>query len=502
VDGVFLPAYWRLVADMTAPLGFIPEAGTILTVLVLTTVVLCSALFWSKRTWPHVVAFALAGALAADTPYALLLPLVAAGVGAFASRLSIQLERRIGRASLSWGLIVWAFFAGFAGVVLVNFVRYGSRYVSGYVGNARTVLFDRGLRHPLVAEEMDGLLERYAAEILREADGRTWLFTDGTCDAVVACLARQKGVPMRTIPLVGVGSDGSCQPWSGLTRADDLAALRGGSGSLLRAWTVDRPECLEKAAFQSGFAFLEHTAKTPLASFGLVMRTGRMSDGERVRVTQEVSGLAEAILRFYWLEDAAEGGQIRMTRFYAMQWCVSGALRRLAEKAPLTERKSAVNNLVRLAEALDRANPVLERGQAGARLSTRAAASALTPREGLSMALKHTDYALARDFAQQILKEDEKHAEANFAIGMDCLLNRKYAQANYFLGRAHAERPKEPAILNNLALVSLAMGDADTAERQAREALALAPETREIKDTLSRILAAKSKQGDAKATRK
>jgi tetratricopeptide (TPR) repeat protein len=95
------------------------------------------------------------------------------------------------------------------------------------------------------------------------------------------------------------------------------------------------------------------------------------------------------------------------------------------------------------------------------------------------------------EFAEQILAGDSDDVSANFAMGMGCLIEKKYLRARKHLEKCLSRRPDEPAVLNNLAVVELRLGRTDLAEEYALKALKLYPDSLEIKSTLRHIQAAR-----------
>ena len=117
----------------------------------------------------------------------------------------------------------------------------------------------------------------------------------------------------------------------------------------------------------------------------------------------------------------------------------------------------------------------------------------LTDAEGLELALKRADFVEARRFAAGVLKRNADDVGANFGMGMSYLLEGKLDDAALYLERAHRQKPTEPAILNNLAIVCLRKGELEKAEDLAKRALERAPQIAEIQDTVKRIREAKRK---------
>jgi Flp pilus assembly protein TadD len=111
----------------------------------------------------------------------------------------------------------------------------------------------------------------------------------------------------------------------------------------------------------------------------------------------------------------------------------------------------------------------------------------LTPREGLNLGLKRADFKLARSYARQVLASDDTDLAANFALGMGYFTEKQYGRAETYLKKCLVKAPKEPAVLNNLAIVQLRLGNYAQAETNALRALKLYPDSTEIKTTLRHI---------------
>ncbi|MGN0853665.1 MAG: tetratricopeptide repeat protein [Kiritimatiellia bacterium] len=111
----------------------------------------------------------------------------------------------------------------------------------------------------------------------------------------------------------------------------------------------------------------------------------------------------------------------------------------------------------------------------------------MTPREGLRFALLRTDFSLARRYAGPVLDADPDDADANFGMGMACLAERHDGRAEKHLARALVRRPEEPAIWNNIAVIQYRQGRLAEARRNVLKALALLPDSAEIRETLKQI---------------
>ena len=86
-----------------------------------------------------------------------------------------------------------------------------------------------------------------------------------------------------------------------------------------------------------------------------------------------------------------------------------------------------------------------------------------------------------------MLATDSGNADANFAIGMFYFVEELYSKAEIYLERAARRRPDEPTFFNNLAIAQLMTRRFDLAEKNARRALELLPDSPEVKDTVRQV---------------
>ncbi len=145
------------------------------------------------------------------------------------------------------------------------------------------------------------------------------------------------------------------------------------------------------------------------------------------------------------------------------------------------------------AEALEEANGAVVAVRERIERERAAAFQHLTDAEGLQLALRRADFGEARRYATSVLKRMPDDVSANFGMGMSFLLDKKPKEAILYLERAHKAKPTEPAILNNLAIAYLRIGDLAAAEAWAKKAIERAPDVPEVKDTLSQVEEAKRK---------
>jgi len=483
LDNIFLPTYWCLPAELTVNSGWAPTPTLVLNVLIALSLLGCALYLIRRHSGYLHLSFSIWGLLLADTPYALLLPLTVWGIGSAYTRISKLLGLEVKNfMKIPWKKLLIVYVLAFLVVASSNFARLGVAYFPGYARNAVAAFRWDGGWHPWTVSQMDSLLDQYVAELAREAEGRTWIFTDGLCDSGIELKGK-----IRAVSLAG-GSETE-EDWRkrGFTREEDLTALVSGASGLLRSWAMDRPENLTNAVFQCGFVFLEKAAGKSLKTYGLVLRTGEIPEEERIRAMEVTRRLGQDILDFHKSNKSGHGGQIRNARFCAMQWRVSRAIRRFATEFDRQVRTREALACTALSEELDRNNPFARRQGDIAEAADMRAFGALTPREGLTFALRRTNFTLARSFAIPILKEEPENAEANFAMAMSHLTLGEHAQARHYFEIALKSRPNDAAILNNIAVASLVLGDLKDAQKRAQEALKLKPDSAEIKDTIRNI---------------
>lgn len=295
-----------------------------------------------------------------------------------------------------------------------------------------------------------------AEETVREAEGLTWIFTDGSADIGVERVARQRGQSLRTQPLIKGGPFAS---------TNDSAVL-------LREWLAQGSTNLQMSAVQLGFDLWRRERRQLPDASGLLARFN-WPEGECARGISAAEQLGERMI-----ELAGEGALAHesepcvRTLFASVLWRLS----RMARQRGDMDR----------ADRLDEANDTQRRTMELIHRERTAALRQLTDAEGLQLALNRADFIGARVFARRILERTPDDVAANFALGMGYLLEKKPREAIFYLETAHRGKPEEPAILNNLAIACLQMGDLEKARTWARKAFERAPEIPEIRETLRR----------------
>ena len=175
----------------------------------------------------------------------------------------------------------------------------------------------------------------------------------------------------------------------------------------------------------------------------------------------------------------------------ALQWRLSRLLRFRAAVARRGGDLAASNALEARADALDDTNADLKSLVRKLDWMAAGKGETLTPREGLRVALARPDFLLACCYALPILRANPDDAEANFAMAMRYLIEKDWVAAESHFRIVLKSRPKEVAVINNLAIVCFRQGKVDEALRLALEAQKLAPSSEAVADTLKSVRSAK-----------
>ena len=327
-----------------------------------------------------------------------------------------------------------------------------------------------GLARPGISA-MQRLVDDAVRETVREMEGLTWIFTDGSCDAALELEAARQGRNIRPINMMSTSSGRDIYlRLRDLTDEADVAAAKQGAPVMLRVWAGEKPDAIDRAAVQLGFEFWKRANKPLPEASGLLARTKWPDAAALERGRKAADDLSKRILEIAGRRDVEGASPALKKAFADVSWRLS-RMARNRDKAELADKLDAVNSaLRRMLEAVEyeRIRTFMQ----------------LTPKEGLQLALKRADFVEARRFASAVLKADENDPEGNFGIGMSYLLENRLKEAEFYLSRCLKARPHEPAVLNNLAIIYRKMQRYEEALKLAREAKRLLPENKEIKTTL------------------
>ena len=338
--------------------------------------------------------------------------------------------------------------------------------------------------------DMLKLLEDYVEEVLAECGPVHWIFTDGAFDSRIELTAAAQGKSVRALSMMaGNGEYDKYVRQKGVTDMEDRLALSLGAPMTLRTWMKDKPERMKDAAIQLGFELWKRNGLELPACSGVLARPVGMSEEDcAAGVERTKKSLAERILAFYTGKGIPKSAGKRINElFLFVQWRIARLARMRAERADRAGQTEAAMKDVKLSDDLDHNNASLKRILDGMEKVRARTLKAVTPREGLQLALVRADFALARRYAEPILEAVPDDPNANFAMGMSYYVQKQWARSEEYLKRCLVKNPKEPAVWNNLAMIMMKTERFDEAEEHAKKALELIPESAEVKDTLKQI---------------
>ena len=343
--------------------------------------------------------------------------------------------------------------------------------------------------------QMLAIVEDYVQEVVEECGPARWIFTDGSFDARYELAAAARGKTLKALSLMA--DNAPYQQYlraRGVSDAEDAMSLAAGAPMALRSWVRDKPARLREMAVQLGFEVWKRDGKElPLCS-GVLARPDGMDAADCAAGIARATALADRILALYVVggPEKAAGRTLR-DLFLFVQWRISRLARMRAERADRAGDTSLALKNVKLSDELDRSNESLKAILVGLERAKATTLKQVTPREGLQLALARADFVLARRYGEVILAADPDDPNANFGVGMSYYTQKQWARAEEYLRRCLVKKPKEPAVWNNLAMICLYTKRFDEAERHAKKALEIIPESAEVKDTLKEIAEARAK---------
>lgn len=326
------------------------------------------------------------------------------------------------------------------------------------------------------------VLYSYVQFAVKDLAGVDVLFTDGALDVPLRLEAHRQGQKLATVSFTGGPSARAAALRRAAARTpEDYVALELGAVAALREWTEDRPTALKGAAVQCGYEVFSLNSSLKPIAYATHVRPVGGDEKDAAESFEKVKKIAED-----FLAEHANGHWAHVkTAFLREAFLV--AQFRMAVMMRLRARALApspeADELEALARRLDAANPSLQKLLASVLQVRQLNAKHLTLRETLALALERANFAMAREAATEILKNDPKNVEARFALGMDAYQLGRWVAAESYLRAALEDAPDEPALHNNLALVLLAINRLDDAAAEVARARALMPDSAEIKAT-------------------
>lgn len=320
-----------------------------------------------------------------------------------------------------------------------------------------------------------------------ELKGVRWLFSDGRFDAALELEAARRGDKLTALSLLAPRV-----PRTQLLNRRDVAddedrLILSGAAEALKAWVCDKPARLDESAMQLGVESFAQAKKQDPTYLGFAARTA-VSCEDAQRSHEAAEELEKRVLSFYeQFDTSATYDRLTGELVNALQWRLSRLLRFRAGVARRQGDIAQANALEKRADALDDKNAELKSLVRKLDWMASGKGETLTPREGLRVALARPDFMLACCYAIPILRSNPEDAEANFAMAMRYLIEKDWAAAENHLRIVLKSRPKEVAVINNLAIVCFRQGKSEEALRLALEAQTLAPSSEAVADTLKTI---------------
>ena len=337
--------------------------------------------------------------------------------------------------------------------------------------------------------DMLRLLDDYVEEVLEECGPVEWIFTDGSFDSRLELAAAEKGKKIKALSMMrGNGPYDKYVRQEGVTDTEDRLVLALGAPTTLRTWMKDKPERMKNAAIQLGFELWKRNGLELPECSGVLARPLGMSKEDCAAGVERTNKLVDRILEFYVTGGLPKSAGKRINElFLFVQWRIARLARMRAERADRAGKTEVALKDVKISDDLDHKNASLKRILTNMEEARSRTLKAITPREGLQLALVRADFALARRYAEPILEAVPDDPNANFAMGMSYYVQEQWSRSEEYLKRCLIRNAKEPAVWNNLAMIMLKTGRLDDAERHAKKALELIPESAEVKDTVKQI---------------
>ena len=327
-----------------------------------------------------------------------------------------------------------------------------------------------------IESEMQSIVDAAIEETVRECEGIRWLFTDGRLDTGVELEAMRQGKPLRTLNMMSGASrwevNVRCRGFE--PGSPDFTAAETGIPTLLRVWAGEKQNGMDGVAIQLGFEFWNREQKPLPKVSGMVAIEKGLDDATAEQGIARAKAIADRILAISGKMKDATPSSALASAFSAVNWRIS--------------RFAHLRNDAEIANGLDQANSALRRMLSAIEYERQRTFMQLTPREGLEIALRRANYVEARRYAATVLKNDEDDSQANFAMGMSAIMDKRYKDAEHYLTRVLKRRPKEPAALNNLSIVCRKQRKYKEAEDYARRAIDVFPGSPEVQNTLKDAL--------------
>lgn len=308
-------------------------------------------------------------------------------------------------------------------------------------------------------------------EVVREANGATRIFTDGSSDAALELEANRIGKKLYAINLMGTGSDYDLKLRTrALDDEGDMLSAQMGAPVLLRVWACNKKGGLDNVAMQLGLELWkrERTLAAPQASAFLARTTG-LQELDVSGAVQIAKSFADRIQELTPAAESADVPPSVRREFFTISWRLS--------------RMARFRHDIALADKLETMNSALKKMLRDIEYERMRVFMQLSPSEGLDFALRRADFSEAARYGAAVLKTDSEDPSANFGMGMYFLQGGRLDEAEKYLRKVLIRRPREAASLNNLSIICRKSKRYEEALKFAKLALEIAPENEEIQKT-------------------
>lgn len=335
--------------------------------------------------------------------------------------------------------------------------------------------------------EVHAALADYLDLVLEESAGVDCLVTDGHFDEALELLAKTRGKRLIAHRLLGKTTDyDRTLRLRGEPDSEDRAVLEVSTAAALRNWVEERTNRLETVGVQVGFEMWRRQRReVPCAGGTMVRVTWPEQVAEHGR--ERARSLAERMLGLYRAKGVSRVDRRFRNLFDEAAWRLARIARLRAQTADRARDVTLAKAEQHLADELDEANLSVQAMNESLGNVHADGSTLLSPREGLKVALARPDFRLARRFATPVLAVDPDDPDANFGVGMAYLMDEQWTRAEECLKRVLKRRPNEPAVFNNLAGLYYKTGKFKEAEKWAKKAAELLPDSPEVRETLRTI---------------
>ena len=338
------------------------------------------------------------------------------------------------------------------------------------------------------------VIRAFVGETLDEAAGTRYLFTDGSYDAALRIEAKRRGVDFVPVSMMsGTSRQEAFVRQLGTENFEDRMSLETGAAEALRTWVMAKSEKLSEVAVQLAFEIFRLNRRLTPTVYGLLVRPVGGDEKAAAESVARCHRLADRIVDLHekGLWRHAKDARLK-DRFLFAQFRLAVMSRLRAINLDAQKKVKESIEEIAYADKLNSHNPSLLKILKKMDWVRRQSGEALTPREGLEVAMKRADFVMARRYAMPVLKADKDEPNANFAVGMSYYAEAQYAKAEEYLKRVLKRSPKEAAVYNNLALICLKTGRLEEAEKNAKKADELYPNSPEVRDTINQVEKAKA----------